>query len=346
MFFTEKNRLLIKITIHVLIWVFLFSFPYLLTNTESLDLIRLIKYTWVPTLFSAVIFYFNYAYLIKRFLFAKKITLFVSINFGLIVVLIFLHLEIREFLNMISEIKPNLVPVRPIQLFIYKDVISMLIPIIAAIATKTTERWTNLENEKQGREKEILNSELQLLKYQLQPHFFFNSLNTIYALIERSPSVAQETVHSLSKLMRYMLYDTDAGKVSLAEEIEFMKQYITLMKLRISEKTQIHMNFPAITGEFKLIPLLFISLVENAFKHGISAHQQSELFFDLTVDKNTIRFSAKNTNFPKTGDDKSGSGIGLVNLKKRLELTYRGKHKFTTSSDGNIFTSVLEIKID
>jgi LytS/YehU family sensor histidine kinase len=219
----------------------------------------------------------------------------------------------------------------------------MIIPIIIAYALATSDKWRKTEAEKKEREKNNLNSELQHLKYQLQPHFFFNSLNTIYALIERSPEMAQETVHSLAKLMRYMLYETESGKVNLSEDIAFMKQYIELMKLRLSDKTKINVNFPCPGQHYEIAPLLFISLIENAFKHGISATQPSELLFSLKVDEGRIRFFAENTNFPKTEKDKSGSGIGIVNLKKRLELAYPGRHTFQTKVEGNLFSVLLEI---
>jgi LytS/YehU family sensor histidine kinase len=223
----------------------------------------------------------------------------------------------------------------------------MIIPLIISIAVKTTEKWAKVETEKKENEKELLKSELQHLKYQLQPHFFFNSLNTIYALIQNSPELAQETVHNLSKLMRYLLYETDNGKVKLTDEIEFMKQYINLMKLRISDKTTVRINFPVLTQQHYITPLLFISLIENAFKHGVSSTQHSDIYFSLSIDeKNTVRFIAQNRNFPKNEKDKSGSGIGLNNLRKQLELSYPEKHKFEVKMEDELFTVMLEVYTD
>jgi hypothetical protein len=249
---------------------------------------------------------------------------------------------------MISEIKQDTAirktPILPLRLFIYKDIVSMFIPIIIAYAIKTTEKWANIETGKKEQEKEMLKWELQHLKYQLQPHFFFNSLNTIYALIEQTPNKAQETVHSLSKLMRYLLYDSDSPKVNISDEIAFMKQYIDLMKLRISDKTKVQVNIHPISEDCKVSPLLFISLIENAFKHGISSLEVSEIFFTLEINKKTLVFTAKNTNFPKDEKDKSGSGIGLINLKKRLELSYPGKYIFETKVEDSIYITSLQIE--
>src|SRR5688572_3644402 len=243
----SRNRTLFRVSIHLFIWVFLLLFPYLLSSGESLDIIRLLKFTWIPLIFSAVIFYNNYFWLIDKFLVRKKIAAFIGINLLTTVILVWIHLEIRDFLNMIQEVKFSTVAVLPkpwpTQYFIYKDTISMLIPIIIAIATKATEKWARVESEKKEQEKNVLHNELMNLKYQLQPHFFFNSLNTIYALIEKSPSTAQETVHGLSKLMRYILYETNTATTKLKDDVEFMKEYIRLMKLRIAEKTEVSSSF-------------------------------------------------------------------------------------------------------
>lgn len=300
--------------------------------------------------FYAIIFYTNYGFLVEKFLFNKKIVVFVAINLSFVFLFTVLNHYIRDIFNNMSEIKSDIASRKfappPSSYFIYKDFISFFIPIIFSMAAKTFENWSKIETEKNERATEMLNWELQHLKYQLQPHFFFNSLNTIYALIERSPYQAQETVHSLSKLMRYLLYDTDSGKTKLKNEIIFMTEYINLMKLRISEKTKVRMDFPLVSDNVEVAPLLFISLIENAFKHGISASYPSELVFTMTWDGKTICFHSENTNFPKTEKDKSGSGIGLMNLKKRLELLYPNRYKLYEKVDVQVFKVVLKIEIN
>lgn len=299
--------------------------------------------------FYAVLFYLNYLFLIDKAIFKQKYVLFISANLILILIFTWIHVELKDLLNLIYDMKnmvgPKFTP-QPTRLFVYKDIVSMMIPIIISFAVRTTEKWAKAETEKKENEKEILKSELQHLKYQLQPHFFFNSLNTIYALIERSPTLAQETVHDLSKLMRYLLYDTEVGKAKLSDEIEFMKQYINLMKLRTSDKTVVNANFPTVSEQQFITPLLFISLIENAFKHGVSATQNSEIVFNLVVEGKKISFFSENKNFPKTNTDKSGSGIGVNNLKKQLEISYPGKHTFKTTVENGLFKVVLEVYTD
>lgn len=337
-------------SIHLFIWLFLLLLPYLLSTGESFDLMRLVKFTWIPLFFSAIIFYNNYFWLIDKFLLTKKVTAFVGINLVTIVLLVWVHTEIREFLNMIREVKLSTIAVLPkplpLQFFIYKDTVSMLIPVIIAIAVKATENWAKTESHKKEQEKNLLRNELANLRYQLQPHFFFNSLNTIYALIEKSPAMAQETVHGLSKLMRYVLYETNSPTTRLVDDVEFMKEYIRLMKLRISDKTEVSSAFHLTNESSEISPLLFVSLIENAFKHGISATQHSRIQFELTQSGNSVRFESRNTNFPKNERDKSGSGIGIANLRKRLELVYPGKYSFETHLEGDVFVAHMEIKLD
>ncbi|HWY12214.1 MAG TPA: histidine kinase [Bacteroidia bacterium] len=328
-----------------MIWLLLLIFPYLLSYHETADYVRILKYSWIPMIFYAIIFYLNYFYLIDKILFDKKTFTFIIINLCFIAVCVWANYEIRQLITSLVPDKTPRVHKISVKFFIYKDIISMMIPIIISIATKATEKWIKTESEKAEKEKENLYSELQHLKYQLQPHFFFNSLNNIYSLVEISPGMAQEAIHSLAQLMRYMLYDADTGRTNLSAEIEFMKQYINLMKLRISEKTIVQANFDVPAGECKISPLLFISLIENAFKHGISATHPSEILFKLTLQNNNLIFTTENHNFPKTKDDKSGSGIGLNNLKKRLDLLYSAKYIFNTKIENDKYYTHLSIDI-
>lgn len=218
--------------------------------------------------------------------------------------------------------------------FVIKDFFSLFIPIIFAIALRAMERWIKAEAEKKEIENKNLESELEHLRYQLQPHFFFNSLNNIYSLIEISPTKAQDTVLGLSKLMRYLLYETNHEQVDLAHEISFLINYIKLMEIRQSDKTTTTFSFPEIEEKrYFIAPLLFISMIENAYKHGVSATLPSQIYFGLELRDDHLLFMSGNTNFPKNKSDISGSGIGLDNLRKRLELLYPGHHELTIMTE-------------
>ena len=341
-----KNKLLAGF-LHLMVWMVLFIFPYLLSSGQNQAIQAVVFFSWIPLFLYAIIFYCNYFVLIERFLFSKKIIWFVLINLILIALFIIANQSIKEFFfenHMIHKDKED--PFKPSRsLFIYIDIILFSVPVVFSIAVKTTERWIKTEAERKEAVTIKLQSELQHLKYQLQPHFFFNSLNNIYSLVDVSPEQAKQTIHSLSKLMRYLLYQTNNDKVSLANEIQFITNYIELMKLRFTENTKIEYDFPVLKTDLQVAPLLFISLIENAFKHGVSTSQETEIIFKMSIDENRISFSIKNHNFPKTDSDKSGSGIGLQNMEKRLQLLYPDKYQFTTAIKDGFFIVNLALEI-
>ncbi|UMB54636.1 histidine kinase [Lutibacter sp. A64] len=341
----DKN---IKITIfsHLLVWLVLFSIPYILSYGQEQNINRIIAHFWIPILFYAIIFYLNYFVLIDRFLFAKKTLFFVLINILMITIFILLKEQIENqlFVDIIRKRGSTDDAGPPFKMTIYVQMLSYMAPLLFSVAIKTTKRWAETEAKRKEADNIKLQSELQHLHYQLQPHFFFNSLNNIYSLVDISPDQAKKSIHSLSKLMRYMLYETNMELVPLSKEIDFMKKYIDLMKLRVSDKTVVNYNFPSKESGIKIAPLLFISLIENAFKHGVSASKDSSINIQMTCKDKTVLFTVENNNFPKKINDKSGSGIGLQNLEKRLKLLYAGKYSFKTSVENNLFLVHLEIE--
>ncbi|QCE42905.1 sensor histidine kinase [Psychroserpens sp. NJDZ02] len=332
---------------HVLIWIVLFSMPYFLSYGQEQDLNRLVAHFWIPLIFSAIIFYLNYFILIDAFLFPKKMVQFVIINAVIIMIFLFLKEFIEDtYFSDLAKKRSNSNGGEgpPFKMFVYIRVLSYMAPLLFSIAIKTTKRWVRTEAERKEATNIKLKSELQHLHYQLQPHFFFNSLNNIYALVDISPEQAKTSIHSLSKLMRYMLYETNEESIALSKEVEFMKKYIELMKLRVSDKTVVNYSFPSEATTIKIAPLLFISLIENAFKHGVSASKPSTININMTCNDKTVLFSIVNDNFPKKTDDKSGSGIGLLNIEKRLELLYPNKSSFKTFVKDERYIAQLEIE--
>ncbi len=342
----NKNN---KITIlsHLLVWFVLFTMPYVLSYGQEQEISRVIAHFWIPLVFYAIIFYLNYFVLIESFLFTKKLVPYIAINLGTIALFLLIKEQIeatffQDIMRKAPEKNDGVGP--PLKMFIYIQMLSYMAPLLFSIAIKTTQRWVKTEAESKEAANFKLQSELQHLHYQLQPHFFFNSLNNIYSLVDISPEQAKKSIHSLSKLMRYMLYETNLEVVPLTKEIDFMKKYIDLMKLRVSDKTEVTYNFPTEESGIQVAPLLFISLIENAFKHGVSASKESHINISLTCKEKTVIFTIENDNFPKQSDDKSGSGIGLQNLDKRLKLLYANKHSFKTSLENERFLVHLEIE--
>ncbi|UMB61202.1 histidine kinase [Lutibacter sp. A80] len=340
----HKNKI-ITLFSHLIVWIVLFCLPYILSYGQEQDINRVIAHFWIPILFYAIIFYVNYMLLVDRFLFAKKTLIFVLINMAMIALFILLKEQIEDhlFVDFIKKRNSGEGGGPPFKMTIYIQMLSYMAPLLFSVAIKTTKRWAETEAKRKEADNIKLQSELQHLHYQLQPHFFFNSLNNIYSLVDISPDQAKKSIHSLSKLMRYMLYETNIELISLSKEIDFMKKYIDLMKLRVSDKTVVNYNFPSKESGIKIAPLLFISLIENAFKHGVSASKESEINIDLAIEGTTVVFNVVNNNFPKKINDKSGSGIGLQNLEKRLKLLYAGKYSFKTSVENNLFLVHLSI---
>jgi LytS/YehU family sensor histidine kinase len=201
------------------------------------------------------------------------------------------------------------------------------------------------EKKQKELEKEKLNSELAFLKNQVSPHFFFNTLNNIYSLIEINTTDAQDAVLKLSKLMRYLLYESEHGETLLSHEIEFMNHYIDLMKLRLSKKVDLKIDLPEKNTNYKIPPLLFIPFIENAFKHGISYREKSFINISMQSENNTIRFTCINSLGQPTEKDtnENHSGIGLENVKKRLNLLFPNKHTLKIGKLENEFHVTLEI---
>ncbi|MFC3158848.1 Histidine kinase [Chryseobacterium arachidis] len=330
----------VEISLHFLIWLVLFFLPAAFSVGSDADWKDLFRHFWLQLIFLAVVFYANYLYLVKYVYDDKKIWFFVA-NLTLILSLIFFKNQISEWLEPRRHNPGGRRP--PTGLFYFIDTLIYMIPVAFSIAINAGKKIQKAEEMKIEADNIKLQSELQHLKYQLQPHFFFNSLNNIYSLIDFAPEKAKQSIHSLSKLMRHLLYKTDVEKINLSEEIEFLNKYIELMSLRLTDNTKVFINFPKAIPEMKIAPLLFISIVENAFKHGISATQHSDIHFKMEIADHEINFTASNSNFPKTDTDKSGSGIGVENLKKRLNLLYPEKHEFHSHLNNGMY--IAEIKI-
>ena len=187
----------------------------------------------------------------------------------------------------------------------------------------------------------------ELEESQLNPHFLFNTLNNIYSLIAFSPEKAQEAVHDLSRLLRYVLYESSQPFVPLEKDFDFLRNYVELMRIRLPKHVELKTNIVASSPGTLIAPLLFISLVENAFKHGVSNNKPSFIHLDIHQEGAEVVCTIVNSYFPKSPDqDKSGSGIGLVNLEKRLGLLYSGHFSFQCGREGDNYSSYLSITIN
>lgn len=209
---------------------------------------------------------------------------------------------------------------------------------------RTSFQWLKSEKEKEELEKESTSHLLNMLRHQVSPHFFMNTLNNIHTLIDIDAEDAKDSVMKLSKMMRYLLYETANDKTTLRKEIGFIESYIELMKSRVSEKVDIQVNLPENVPERSLPPLLFTSFIENAFKHGISYQKSSFIHINLIADNDRLALQIKNSKGAKveTGE---ASGIGLENVKKRLELIYGQDYNLDIFDHNDDFSIHLSIPL-
>lgn len=198
----------------------------------------------------------------------------------------------------------------------------------------------------QERKQKEVEAELAWLKNQINPHFLFNTLNNISSLAQIDGDETQEAIMQLSDLLRYAMYETNKPKVPISGEVEFMKNYIELMKLRCNEMTTVTSQFSVFSSQLEVAPLLFISLIENAFKHGMNSNAPATIDISLTQEGDNLVFNCDNTNNPKPTKDRSGSGIGLDNTRRRLDLLYPGCYTWEQAiTPENIYHVKITIRL-
>ena len=198
----------------------------------------------------------------------------------------------------------------------------------------------------QERKQKEVEAELAWLKNQINPHFLFNTLNNISSLAQIDGDETQEAIMQLSDLLRYAMYETNKPEVPISGEVEFMKNYIELMKLRCNEMTTVTSQFSVFSSQLEVAPLLFISLIENAFKHGMNSNAPATIDISLTQEGDNLVFNCDNTNNPKPTKDRSGSGIGLDNTRRRLDLLYPGCYTWEQAiTPENIYHVKITIRL-
>ncbi|MBJ2126084.1 sensor histidine kinase [Flavobacterium sp. IB48] len=208
----------------------------------------------------------------------------------------------------------------------FDNYVLMLSLLVLGISTSWAmlQYWQKAAQHKQKLEQDKTAAELAMLKAQINPHFFFNSLNSIYSLTYTDIEDSRNALHTLSRMMRYLLYSTEE-KTTLLKEAEFMRDFIALMKLRANSKLTIITDIPEKIHDYPIVPMLLLPLVENAFKHGVHATDKSEIYIKLTQNGSELEFEVENTYFEKTAVSDVG-GIGLTNTKRRLQLIYPNQH--------------------
>ncbi|MFV0470377.1 MAG: sensor histidine kinase [Dysgonomonas sp.] len=352
---------LIKIFSHILVWSIIFIIPmYVMSKEGTYDYGPYLTYICKVVIY-AIIFYINYLLLIDKFLFSKKLFTFFCINLVLVVILLTAQNIVSDMMRpAFDEINkappfndPSFPHMRdkgkhpgpPFAMRFFMEYMIVFFIIGLSVAIKMTIRWyrdsINIEQIKNTQ----LEADLRNLRNQLNPHFLFNTLNNIYSLIAIDQAKAQESVHRLSGLLRYVLYENNQNFVPISKELEFTKNYIDLMKLRVGSNVRLNVDIENNGSQDQIASLMFMTLIENAFKHGINANEDS--FIDIRIlietEKGVICTVENSLNDNNSNIEKKNSGIGLTNLTKRLELLYPNNYQFETERRQNSFFVMLRI---
>ncbi len=349
---------------HIVVWGYIFLTPLLFTKggVDEIDWRRYF-FTSLWNIGSCLVFYINYFFLIPRYFLQHKYWQYFLFNVMIVLTLVVGREMLMHWYYSIEQFPPR--PRRggghggnpyfepsAKRFFLFKSykwvqsMFHFMVAAVISLALRLSLRWHRSEVARKQAEVDRQAAELMNLKNQISPHFLLNTLNNIFALTAFDTEKAQKAILDLSKLLRYMLYENQSEWITLQKEVEFLNNYIALMGLRVGKNVDVKVDLNISNAEDMLVaPLLFISLVENAFKHGISNTQQCFVHISLHVSPNgNIVFDCRNTNFPKTAEDKSGGGIGLQQVRQRLDLAYPDHYIWHQGIEDNIYYSHIEVK--
>ncbi len=341
--FNWASKKWVNVLLHIVFWVVLFSLPSLLRPNRSdkpgpPDSPGAIFHFLVSCATWISLFYTNAYILIPRFVVKGRYSKFALSLLPLLVLL--------SFINWLSFTIS--MPERNFRLdglvFFY------LFPSLFFLAISTAWKLFNdqLTNDKIRKEKETenLKTELSFLRSQVSPHFMFNVLNNMVALARKKSDLLEPSLIKLSSLLRYMLYETDEEKVLLEKEIEYLQSYIDLQVQRFGKKVTVNVAMNDIDGSYYIEPMLLIPFVENAFKHGTGSTVNGEIKIELSAQNNQLHFMVSNSYCKNNLEIKDKtSGIGLQNVKRRLNLLYRQRHTLKIREDNNTFVVNLQLNL-
>ena len=358
----NNRKNLVEPLLHILVLVILFGFPYTFAGSqEDIDWKMLVNRGIAP-LAMCVVFYADYFLLVPKLLFRGRRALWFNVNVWLVLAAGFAMRLWQWFCFSPDSMPfpppgPGMKPVGSLRQdieisFFIRDVTMLSLVAGLSVAISYGKRWLQAENMRKEAERlrieaerGRMEAELMNMRNQLNPHFLLNTLNCIYSLIGFDREKARTAVSDLSRLLRYVLYEVRRDTVSLDREVGFILDYIALMKMRFGANVEVETQMDIYSGgKTEIAPLLFISLIENAFKHGVNPSGHSMVKISITEDEQKIRCETVNSCNPGKCSG-SVSGIGLEQLAKRLDILYEGRYVWTygPEEDNGLYRSVLTI---
>ena len=352
MFKSRKAFLLL----YAIIWLLVLISPYLryMQDIGANSWNRMIG-DWTNLFLLLLLFLINLFVLVPKLLFNDKRTQY----FVIVTVMIFAVAVISLIIHPIGPPQPpgmgnpppDIQSVRPYDLqsllgTILNNLIAAFLLIGSSTALELEYKWRVEQKLRKDAEKEQLKTSLALLRHQVSPHFLMNTLNNIHSLVEMDAAKAQEAIERLSTLMRYLLYDSAQNTIELKKEIEFIHSFISLMQLRHSDEVEIRVVVPEQIPELKIPPMLFISLLENAFKHGICYPLKSFIDFEMQLNDSNLDCTIRNSKHKvQLKSQHEYSGIGLDNLNKSLKLLYQENFRLGIVENETEFVVNLQIPL-
>lgn len=359
-----KPQKVITIALHSLFWLAISFFYFSISNSrvtyedkgvfydkQYYDLQYLIPLL-VGNIFKAILFYGNANFLIVSFLKEKRYLTYLANFLGLLVICYGLEIGVDYTL---VEMVPPTAPFDKNPPNQFKGLIAIqpafyLLFIAISFGARFTQDWVEHENEKRDLQEAQLQTELKFLRSQINPHFLFNTLNNLYAsaLNDGSERTAQG-IAKLSGLIRYMLHESNVKEIALSKEITYIQNYIELQKSRFTGKQYpviVNFDIDIDRDDYQLAPMLLITFVENAFKHGLSKQQSSRIDIRLKIVSDYLTFEVENTINPMAKNNlEEKSGLGLKNTQRRLELMYPAQHTLEIEATTTLFRSILSIQL-
>jgi sensor histidine kinase YesM len=335
----------IPIKYHFIFWISYFILNVVRWGSYYQDYWYSFKSNTVTVTLGMLLAYFHVYFLLPKLLFQKKIISYVLFFFIALAVFYLVRTELI-FLFINENVWPESQTPQRAYTFNHILVVSLIGIYDIALATtvKLTASWIVNRRRMEDMKSTQLKTELQFLKAQIQPHFFFNTLNNLYALTLEQSKQAPDVVLKLSKIMEYVLYDAKEPKTQLINEIKYIQNYIDLEKLRFQDNVNIQMDLKGDLDDCEVPPLLFLPFIENCFKHGAKGNDNSNVIISFEVEDNLLKFFTKN-NISTTTTNEKKHGIGNKNVLRRLELLFADKYTYLSKIENKNYIIELTIQL-
>lgn len=326
---------------HVFFWLSLISlFLLIVHNNTKMTMQRLLVIFVLYGFINISLFYINYLFFIPRFLNRKRYNMYAAGVLLTIVLYGFGKYGVGLLFkaDVLMHMKGEVIGFAS---YFLSTVFTSLLFIFLSIVLKFSVDWFLNERIQRDLENQRLSAELAFLKSQINPHFLFNSLNSIYSLAYQHSENTPGAILKLSEIMRYMLYECNDNKVDLAKELQYLHNFIDLQKIRFGNKAYIDFKVEGQVGDQRIVPLLLIAFIENAFKHGVANDALSPIRLQIELDDKQLHFYIQNRKHTNNRD--SSGGIGLNNVRRRLDLLYPGKYKLDIRDEIDTYTCELSL---